>query len=82
VAAAVPAPATVSSPVPPPAPVSVGLNLEERIFEGHTNTVISVIQLSDGRLCSGSDDNTLHIWNTATGIADRVLKDIHIGLPQ
>jgi WD40 repeat protein len=32
-------------------------------LEGHNNWVLCVIQLTDGRLVSFSDDNTLRIWN-------------------
>ena len=31
-------------------------------LEGHANYVRSLVQLADGRLCSGSMDNTLKLW--------------------
>ena len=36
-------------------------------LEGHTSYVNCMIQLTDGRLVSGSDDNTLKIWDTISG---------------
>jgi hypothetical protein len=32
--------------------------IADRVLDGHTGGVSSVIQLSDGRLCSSSDDIT------------------------
>ena len=32
-------------------------------FEGHTNWVRVVFQLFDLRICSGSDDNKIKIWD-------------------
>jgi WD40 repeat protein len=32
-------------------------------FNGHTNCIKSVIQLSDNRIISGGDDNVIKIWN-------------------
>ena len=34
----------------------------EITFEGHTNCVYSVIQLKDGRICSGGDDGKIKLW--------------------
>jgi 3-deoxy-D-manno-octulosonate 8-phosphate phosphatase KdsC-like HAD superfamily phosphatase len=55
----------------------------ERTLSGHikididvvsrTVGVISVIQLSDGRLASGSSDNTVKIWNVDNGTCERTL---------
>ena len=36
-------------------------------LEGHTGIVRCVIQLTDGRVVSGSYDNTLRIWDTISG---------------
>jgi hypothetical protein len=33
------------------------------LLEGHTNTVNTVIQLADGRICSASCDYTIRFWN-------------------
>ncbi|MCH8838447.1 MAG: hypothetical protein IIA60_11740, partial [Candidatus Marinimicrobia bacterium] len=39
-----------------------------RTFEGHTNLVLSVAFSPDGRRAlSGSGDNTLKLWETASG---------------
>jgi WD40 repeat protein len=32
-------------------------------FNGHTDYIRSVIQLSDNRIISGGDDNVIKIWN-------------------
>jgi WD40 repeat protein len=34
---------------------------------GHTSRVTCVVQLSDGRLCGGSYDGIIYIWDGATG---------------
>jgi WD40 repeat protein len=33
---------------------------------GHTDTVYCVVQLGDGRLCSGSHDSTAKVWDKDT----------------
>ena len=43
-------------------------------LKGHTDYVISVIQLKDGRLASASDDNTIKIWDLTTSQAVQTLK--------
>ncbi|EXA30335.1 hypothetical protein FOVG_18262 [Fusarium oxysporum f. sp. pisi HDV247] len=44
-------------------------------LEGHTFSVSSVVFSNDGRLiASGSYDNTVKIWNVATGEEERTLK--------
>ena len=35
--------------------------------EGHTDYVTCVLQLSDGRLVSGSSDDTLILWDVSSG---------------
>ena len=36
---------------------------------GHKNRVeSSMCLLSDGRICTGSSDNTIKIWNSKTGV--------------
>ena len=40
---------------------------------GHSKTVTSVAQLKDGRVVSGSDDNTIRVWNASTGECLKVL---------
>ena len=34
-----------------------------KTFKGHVGKIVSLIQLSSGKLASGSYDNTIHIWN-------------------
>ena len=40
----------------------------------HTNSVMSVIQLMDGRICSGSWDKTIRVWNAVSGVCEKVLQ--------
>jgi WD40 repeat protein len=40
---------------------------------GHADTVCAIIQLTDGRLCTGSDDNTIKLWNLASGECESTL---------
>ena len=39
----------------------------EMCLGGHTKDVRSLVVLADGRVVSGSADNTLRVWNAATG---------------
>jgi len=34
----------------------------EITFEGHTNYIYSVIQLKDGRICSGDSGGKIKLW--------------------
>jgi WD40 repeat protein len=38
-----------------------------RTLVGHTDTVRSAVQLTDGRLATGSDDKTIRGWDLASG---------------
>ena len=37
-------------------------------LEGHTDVVSSVCSLGDGRLWSGGDDKTVHVWVSDSGV--------------
>ena len=43
-------------------------------MEGHSNSVSCLAQLSDGRVVSGSCDNTLKVWNVATVVCEQTLE--------
>ena len=48
--------------------------------EGHSDTVTSVCFSGDGtQIASGSEDETVKVWNTRTGELERTL-EIHSGL--
>ena len=34
----------------------------EQILTGHTDRIVSVLQLKDGRICSASFDGIIKIW--------------------
>ena len=36
---------------------------ECRVLQGHDNTVMSVIELRNGKLATGSEDSTIRIWD-------------------
>jgi hypothetical protein len=50
-----------------------GAVLPERTLTGHSGHVRSLAVLPDGRLCSGSYDNTIKIWDVSTGECARTL---------
>ena len=46
---------------------------EGRRLEGHSGTVYSLAQC-EGRVCSGSRDGTIRVWNTAMLELERVME--------
>ena len=46
----------------------------ERQLQGHTKTVSCVVELRDGRVVSGSADNSLRVWDVGTGQCERQLQ--------
>jgi WD40 repeat protein len=50
-------------------------NAYEKTLEGHGDSVTSVVFSADGqRLASGSVDNTVKIWDAATGACEQTLE--------
>jgi len=43
--------------------ICIYLDVSELTFKGHTNVILSVSQLKDGNIISGSNDKTIKIWN-------------------
>jgi serine/threonine protein kinase len=61
-------------PAPPPTPKPQNWRLVHTL-KGHSNSVYSVAISPDGQtLASGSSDNTIKLWNLATGWEIRTLK--------
>ena len=46
-----------------------------KTFQGHTEKIVSLIELSSGQLASGSYDNTIRIWNTNTLKEDEIINE-------
>ena len=45
-----------------------------RTLEGHTNAVVALAVLHDGRLASGSQDHTIKLWNPASSACEATLQ--------
>ena len=61
---------------------SRGTHLDHSVFEsaGHSCAVTTLASLSDGRLVSGSYDNTLRVWDAATEQCLQILKGHTAGI--
>lgn len=46
-----------------------------KTFEGHTEKIVSLIELSSGQLASGSYDNTIRIWNKNTLKEEEIINE-------
>ena len=44
-----------------------------KTLTGHTDSVTSLVVLSDGTLASGSNDNTIKLWDYSTGYLIKTL---------
>ena len=44
-------------------------------FEGHTDKIVSLIQLASGKLASGSYDNTIRIWKMNNLKEDKIINE-------
>jgi WD40 repeat protein len=49
------------------------LNKPVRVLKGHKLPVLTLLQLSDGRLASGSLDNTIRIWDIESATCECIL---------
>ena len=55
-------------------PKGKNLGKTELILKGHTGPVYSAAVLPDGRIVSGSQDMTLRVWNSKTGVVERIIR--------
>ena len=46
-----------------------------KTFKGHSEKIVSLIQLSTGELASGSYDNTIRIWNLNNNKEEKIIKE-------
>ena len=46
-----------------------------KTFKGHKEKIVSLIQLSSGKLASGSYDNTIRIWDMNSLKENRIIKE-------
>ena len=46
-----------------------------KTFEGHIEKIVSLIQLSSGKIASGSYDNTIRIWNMDSLKEDKIINE-------
>jgi len=46
-----------------------------RTLTGHSGGVWALAVLADGRVCSGSGDNTVKVWDVSSGVCERTLTD-------
>lgn len=44
------------------------------VLEGHSDKILTILWLKDGRVASGSDDATMRLWNPSTGQCLSTLK--------
>jgi len=59
------------------------LNYRLHITKGHSDSVISIAISPDGKyIVSGSDDNTIKLWDISSGKEVRTFGGIVIGLTQ
>jgi WD40 repeat protein len=47
----------------------------EAVLAGHTDKIYCLALLPDGRVVSGSWDDTLRVWQPSTGVCDRVIPE-------
>lgn len=47
-----------------------------KTLAGHTDDILTIYQLKDGRLVSGSKDKTVKVWDVDTGLCIQTLKGI------
>jgi WD40 repeat protein len=54
---------------------SINLNFPTfpKVFTGHSDKVVHVSQISDGRICSCALDANIRIWNIRSGVCEQLL---------
>ena len=55
--------------------ISIGFGIKEQTLRGHSNTVYSIIKITESQIASGSGDNTIKIWDMLTSTCIKTLKE-------
>ena len=55
--------------------LEINLNQAYQTFKGHTEKIVALIQLSSGKLASGSYDKTIRVWNIHILYEEKIINE-------